>query len=361
MLPVIFTDENIPFLNKAFKNCGKVIGFIGRTLSNHDLIENKCRYLIVRSTIKVNEDLLRNTNVEFVGTTTSGSDHIDKEYLKQKGILFADAIGSNANSVAEYVIYSILKWLKLNKLTLMDKTIGIIGFGNVGQLVAKYSHYLGLNIFVNDPPLKDEKYSFPNFTHYEEIDEIIHNSDIVTNHVPITNLTIYPTVNLINSKRIKKIKLNSLFIHASRCGVVDEIELLKRIKNNELTAIVDVWKNEPDFNIELAKESLISTPHVAGHSYNGKLKGALMVGQFLIDKFDLKPDLSDIYRELENYHPLLIEKFMDSDFLYESLFKSRLIDEDSKNLKELIILQSQQRQTGFDLLRKQYPIRWEIF
>ncbi|MCK5740783.1 MAG: 4-phosphoerythronate dehydrogenase, partial [Chlorobi bacterium] len=96
-------DENIPLLAESLSYCAEVVTFKGRELRNADLINNNCRALIVRSTTIVNAELLEGSAVEFVGTATSGTDHIDIDYLRDRKIQFEEAAGSNANSVAELV------------------------------------------------------------------------------------------------------------------------------------------------------------------------------------------------------------------------------------------------------------------
>ena len=118
---IIFIDENIPLLAHALADCGIIFQFNGRNLSNNDLKESNCNILFVRSTTNVNENLLKDTNVGFVGTATSGTDHIDIDYLINNSIYFADAAGSNSNSVAEYVVYSILKWADIHKISIKNK------------------------------------------------------------------------------------------------------------------------------------------------------------------------------------------------------------------------------------------------
>ena len=107
-MPKILIDENIPLLRNALGDSLSVDSVNGRHIDNGLLISGNYDALIVRSITKVNEALLRNTNVRFVGTATSGTDHIDIEYLRKNGIAFHYSPGSNANSVAEYVVFSIL-------------------------------------------------------------------------------------------------------------------------------------------------------------------------------------------------------------------------------------------------------------
>ncbi len=357
---IIFVDENIPLLADALKPCGIINNFRGRELTNKNLKENGCNALFVRSTTKLNQALLDGTDVKFAGTSTSGIDHVDTEYLKKEKIYFAYAPGSNANSVAEYVVYSILKWQKLTNSDLKNKTIGIIGYGNIGKIAANYVNYMGLKVFVNDPPLKDSGFSFPDFTKYAELDELCSKSNVITSHVPLTSEGKYKTFHLFNKNNIRLIKNGSLFIHTSRGGLAEEEPLLKRLTNNEIQAAIDVWENEPLINAKLAKAAMLATPHVAGYSREGKLRGAKMLAESFRIYTRLEPDLSEIERELSSYHPMPVEKYMDYDKLFNLLRESRNIDEDTINLLATLELHDSSRIAEFDLLRKNYLLRREI-
>ncbi|MDP2362533.1 MAG: NAD(P)-dependent oxidoreductase, partial [Ignavibacteria bacterium] len=148
----LIVDENIAFADKAFNQFGNVTLLPGREITNSILKD--ADVLIVRSITNVNEELLKNTNVKFVGTATIGTDHIDVEYLKKNNIAFADAKGCNAYSVAEYVIAALLNLAVKFDLQLSDKSIGIVGVGNVGSKVARFAEALGMKVLLNDPPLQ---------------------------------------------------------------------------------------------------------------------------------------------------------------------------------------------------------------
>ncbi|MFA6571657.1 MAG: 4-phosphoerythronate dehydrogenase [Bacteroidota bacterium] len=357
---LIFIDENIPLLSDIFGQFFSVHNFNGRLLTNAELVSNKCTALICRSTTNINETLLKNTEVRFVGTATSGIDHIDTDYLRQSGIHFAYAPGSNANSVAEYVIYSILLWAKPNGFDIKGKTLGVVGFGNIGSIVAKYGHYLGLKILVNDPLLKETNFSFPDYTSYAELDEICSQSDVLTNHVPLVSDGMHPTYNLFSAEQINLIPQNALIILASRGEVVIETALIKRLKTNSICAVTDVWENEPQINPVLAKLSLLISPHTAGYSFDGKMRGVLQMATSYENFANVKLDLSSIQNELKSYSPLQPEKFSDYSFLFEQLSISRHFKDDHSNLINTLELPNGERTKAFDRLRKTYPKRREI-
>ncbi len=298
----IFIDENIPYLPQALKSIADVTIFNFKELTNEWLIKSKCQFLFTRSTIKVNSDLLDGTEVKFVGTSTIGTDHIDLEYLKKRKIHFCSAPGSNANSVAEYVIFAILHWLINNNYSPKDKTIGIVGFGNIGKLVQKHVREIfpEMKILLNDPPLKENNFNFPKNAEYCELDELIEKSDIVTNHVPKEKNGKNPTINLFNENNLKLLKNKSLFIHSSRGSIVDENAILNEKNKKEIMLITDVWANEPYVNRELLSQSEIATPHVAGHSWNGKIRGSIMMLKQFEEFSGIKVDLSEMKEYIRN-------------------------------------------------------------
>ena len=359
MKHVIFVDENIPLLAEALRHCGVVTKYSGRKLSRHELIDSHCTALFIRSATKINSALIEGTSVKFIGTATSGIDHIDVEFLKKNNITFAYAPGSNANSVAEYVVYSILKWKNLIQSDIGNKLIGIVGHGNIGKIVAKYSNYMGLKILVNDPLLKNEGFKFPDYVEYAQLNELCEKADIITNHVPLTNDGIYRTHYLFNEQNIRLIKSGTLFIHTSRGAVVDEKSLLSKLDKDFIYTAIDVWENEPNINHELLNKTIIATPHIAGYSRDGKIRGTKMMADAFKEYSGLEPDITDINHELSLYNPLSIETFSDYDKLYSLLQYSREIDEDTKNLKE-ILNDNNSKVDVFDLLRKTYPLRREI-
>jgi erythronate-4-phosphate dehydrogenase len=356
---MIFIDENIPYLKQALNNCGQIIEFNGRKLKRDDLIVNNCEILFTRSTTTINKNLLDNTKVEFVGSATSGIDHVDTDYLKRRKIFFADAKGSNANSVAELVVYGTIKWSYKKKFKPKGKTIGIIGYGSIGKIVTRFAEYLGMKVLVNDPPLKDEGFEFPENINYMRIDELCRKSDIISNHVPLTKEGKYPTDKLLNEERINLIRNGSLVIHTSRGGVIDERSLINRLQCNELDAVIDVWENEPLINKELINSSLLVTPHVGGYSLEGKLRGALAMANAFQNYSQLKPDLSEINNILSEYNPVSKEYYKDIDQVYDLLSKRRNFGEDDKALRKTMLLSDEKRSNAFDLLRKNYPQRRE--
>lgn len=355
----VVIDRNIPLLHQSIKGGAEVFSVNGREISQELLKSTQSSALVVRSVTKVNNELLESADIKFVGTATSGTDHVDIDYLSTKGISFVSAKGSNANSVAEYVIYSILKYAESDGIELKDKRIGIVGFGCIGQIVAEYCHLLGLKVMVNDPPLLEHSYSFPDYCEYTSIDRICSECDIVTSHVPLTKTGKYPTQNLFGIDRIALLKNSSLFIHTSRGSVVDESALLDRLRKREIRAVIDVWENEPLLNSELAKFCFFATPHIAGYSYDGKLKGALIMAEHLHNILGLEIDFSIIQTELQAGLKKVVPN-KNYSLLLDLLEQNRRFKEDFMDFLRLLLIEDKQEfSKQFDRLRKEYPKRRE--
>ena len=193
MAYTIYADENIPYAEEAFSSLGSVTLVNGRNLSSEDIAD--ADILIVRSVTKVTESLLNGSNVTFVGTATIGTDHVDEEYLDRKNITFASAPGCNANSVSEYITGILLEMAVAKGFPLKDKVLGIAGVGNVGGLVEEKAKALGMEVILNDPPLRDET-GDPKYRDIEELFE----ADIITLHVPLTKEGPYPTYHMADEK-----------------------------------------------------------------------------------------------------------------------------------------------------------------
>ena len=148
----IVADKSTTFVAEGFSSIGELVLLDGREITPKAI--NDADILIVGTATKVDEKLLAKSRVRFVGTATTGFDHIDIEYLKNRDIGFASAPGSNANSVAEYVIAALLEIGHKRNINLEGKSIGIVGVGRIGSRVAKKCAALGMKVLLNDPPLQ---------------------------------------------------------------------------------------------------------------------------------------------------------------------------------------------------------------
>ncbi|MBN2544331.1 MAG: 4-phosphoerythronate dehydrogenase [Spirochaetes bacterium] len=345
----IIADENIPMVKKVFDHVGEVKLVSGRDMNNN--IIKDAEILLVRSITKVDEKLLNNSNIKFAATATIGEDHIDKEYLKSRNIGFSSAPGSNAQSVAEYVFTALFELSKKYKFNLREKSIGIIGVGNVGSRVKKIAETLNMNILLNDPPKKRET-GDPLFI---DLETLLAGSDIVTVHVPLNKTGCDATFQLINEKFLSLMKNNSILINSSRGKVMEENAIIKNRKKLS-GLILDVWANEPDINIDLLKAADIATPHIAGYSYDGKINGTKMIYEACCKHFGIESnwniDISD--------NSLVMNLKKSKELLYDAFTQAYPVLRDNDNLKKITEKTKEERGRYFDKLRKEYPVRREF-
>ena len=260
-------DDAVWGFDKIFSEFGEVVTLPGRQISNESLQD--CDALIVRSRTRVDEELLRNSKIKFVGSTVAGLDHIDQPYLEDNAITLSSAQGCNANAVAEYVISAITNLSHDYNFKLSDRTLGIIGVGNVGRRLDFKAKQLGIKTLLNDPPRESAEGS----EHFVSLEEAL-GADIVTFHTPLTFSGIYSTHNLLDSHNFNHIKKDAIIINAARGGIINELIWEKTpTKAN----IIDCWENEPNINPTLQKSAYWATPHIAGHSIDAKFMGTFMI------------------------------------------------------------------------------------
>ena len=353
----ITADNNIPYVQEAFNHLGTVQIKDGRKLTQQDLLQTDI--LLVRSVTKVNKALLQDTPIKFVASATAGFNHIDLNYLATQNIGFARAPGSNAISAAEYVFAGICLWSLNESKKLSDQSIGIIGYGNVGSRVKQLCDSAGLKCVINDPPLAKKTGKTEKNQIFSSIEEAL-SCDIVTLHTPLSVKGDFPTFQLINKKRINTLNPETLFINASRGEVVEESALLSRMKiQNDLTLILDVWENEPKISLEMLKHTLIGTPHIAGYSIDGKIRGTEMIYNAACDFLGKEPLWSANHIDIkDNPKPKIEVKQANNQ--QGQILSAYNINSDNKDLKKILSDLSLSNGNYFDQLRKNYPPRREF-
>lgn len=270
---IIAADSQIPRVEEACFNLGEIHLFDSSKPSELTYAASRADVLLCRSTIRVDEKLLKRTRVAFVGTATSGTDHVDVDWLSHHGIEFASAAGSNARSVAEYVIIALLEMATHLGRRLSGSTIGIIGAGHVGSTVAGLASALGMDVLLNDPPLA-ERGDSRLLVHLNDICAC----DVVSLHVPLTVKGTHRTLNLLNDSMIRKMRGDAILVQTSRGGVIDEDALIGARSRGHLSGLImDVFAGEPGINPDIVKFANLATPHIAGHSWDGKVRGTDMI------------------------------------------------------------------------------------
>lgn len=296
----ILVDENMPYAQQLFSELGEVKAVPGRPVPEKELVDADA--LMVRSITKVNGSLLNNTPVKFVGTATAGFDHVDTEWLSEANIAFSSAPGCNAIAVVEYVFSSLLLLAERDNFDLRDKTVGIVGVGNVGGRLHHRLSAWGVKTLLCDPP----RAANGDDENFVSLDVLLEQADVLTFHTPLNISGEYKTFHLMDEPRLSNLRAGTILINASRGEVVDNQALLQQLKlGQQLSVILDVWEPEPNLDTELLDWVDIGTPHIAGYTLEGKARGTTQVYEayckFLgkpceVSLFSLlpKPDISSI-------------------------------------------------------------------
>lgn len=354
----IICAETVLLGKVAFENVGQTIVIPDREITRKDLLDADA--LIVRSKTKIGKELLEGTPVKFVGTATAGMDHFDTEWLDANNIAWTASPGCNANSVSEYVVAALLTLCDRYGFSLAGKTIGVIGCGNVGSRVVKKCEALGMTVLQNDPPLAAASEDAA----YCSLDTLLLEADIITMHVPLTKEGPWATVEMADYCFFEQLKPNTLFINASRGGVVDYDALLDaRQKGTVSHTVIDVWNPEPTFRLDVLKWSDIASPHIAGHSYEGKLNGTIACYNKLCQFFNL-PETWDIAASLPTPETPTLSidtaELSDEKALLQIITPIYSIETDDQLIRQAAVLNEIDRAKNFDALRKNYRIRREF-
>ncbi|WP_238085327.1 MULTISPECIES: 4-phosphoerythronate dehydrogenase PdxB [Pseudescherichia] len=274
----ILVDENMPYARELFSRLGEVKPVAGRPIPVDELADAQA--LMVRSVTKVNASLLSGTAVKFVGTATAGTDHVDQAWLDEAGIGFSAAPGCNAIAVVEYVFSALLMLAERDGFTLKDRTVGIVGVGNVGSRLQARLEAWGVRTLLCDPP-RAERGDAGDF---RPLEALVREADILTFHTPLYKEGPYKTLHLADDALISALKPGAILINACRGAVVDNAALLTRLEaGQDLSVVLDVWEPEPDLNVELLKRVDIGTPHIAGYTLEGKARGTTQVFEAFSD------------------------------------------------------------------------------
>ena len=261
----IFADKNILAVQVNFSRHGELHFFDGRSVRQADLVDADA--LLVRSITPIDRSLIEGTKIRFVGTATSGIDHVDTDYLRDAGIHFVDAKGSNANAVVDYC-FTALAFAALHRgFSLVGSKVGIVGAGAVGGLFAAKLEELGVEVRCCDPFLAAKG---EGKIKYYSLGAVLE-CDVISLHVPLTSCGLHPTKNLIGTEELAVLRKNAILINACRGRIVDEVALKRLLSTREdIVTVFDVWADEPVIDSSVAQSVDIATPHIAGYSAEAK-------------------------------------------------------------------------------------------
>ena len=370
----IVADSNIASLSEFFNNdtlsgtTGRRVRMIkvaGRDIDAQLLADTQPNVLLIRSVTHVNAELLKdNDSVRFVGSATIGTDHVDQDYLAARRIHFANAAGCSKHSVAQYVLSAILTlrpeyWQPSST----PPTVGIIGLGNIGSTLAQYASSLDWQVLGYDPLLPDSSLNNASFA------QVIEKSDVVSLHVPLTDKSSatsvadsahhsshaheYPTRHLIDKNALDAMPASTLLINSARGPVIDAAALQADIERTGRQVVLDVFEHEPQIEEALLSKLAIATPHIAGYTLEGKLRGTQMIYDALCEKLSISP--------AQSMHQLLpLNMFLWSELQAhpDRLVKFYDIMQDDKALRATLA-EGQVKAAAFDQLRRDYHLRRE--
>lgn len=279
----IVADNKIPFL-KGIPEKFADITYLPTKDFTHENIKD-ADVLIIRTPNKCTRELLEGSKVRFIASTTIGYDHIDIDYCREANIKWVNSPGCNAVSVGQYMLSSLIELSRKKGFSLREKTLGIIGVGNVGKQVESVCKAYGINYLLCDPPraLVEGK------DHFVEMDMIVRQCDIITFHVPLTKSGDHATYHLADQAFFNSLKKKPYLINAAR-GSVHDTKALIDAKNTGLIEemVIDCWENEPEISSDLLNECCIATPHIAGFSADGKANGTRMCLEAIAREYNIQ-------------------------------------------------------------------------
>ncbi|MGE6242115.1 4-phosphoerythronate dehydrogenase PdxB [Ectopseudomonas guguanensis] len=348
----IVADENIPLLDEFFAAFGSIHRLPGRGITAADVRD--ADLLLVRSVTQVNRALLEGSRVRFVGTCTIGTDHLDLDYFAEAGIAWSSAPGCNARGVVDYVLGSVLTLAEREGVDPAARVYGVVGAGQVGGRLVNLLRGLGWQVRVCDPPRQATEGG-----DFVSLEQIIDECDVISLHTPLDASTRH----LFDATRLATLKPGTWLINASRGAVVDNAALRTLLPQRpDLKAVLDVWEGEPQVDVELVALCQLATPHIAGYSLDGKLRGTAQIYQACCRVLGVaeQVSLADLLPA-----PWLSEVSIDSSAdpawalasLCRAVYDPRRDDAD---FRRSLVGDAETRRAAFDRLRKHYPMRREI-
>ena len=344
----ILVDENIPAAEHYFGALGELHYLPGRAISRQHLRD--VDILLLRSVTRVDRGLLEQTPVRFVGSCTAGIDHVDRDYLRQSGIAFAHAPGANARSVVEYVLSALCHLSQRLGRVDPGMSVGIVGVGNVGRRLYQLLDAIGFQCLLYDPLIEP----VPGINWSTSLDQVLR-ADIVSLHTPLTTTGRHATHHMLAAQQLAELATDAILINSSRGAVVDNRALAQLLaRRRDLGVVLDVWEPEPDINLSLMSRVTLATPHIAGYSYDGKLRGTEMVYRELCKYLDvtLQPGLA----EQHEGEPLMAVSGWPA--LCRKMLAIYDIALDDRRMRQHL-LNTPGHGSEFERLRRDYPVRRE--
>lgn len=351
----IVCDTNMPLGRTLFGTLGAVTLVDGSRLTAEQLKD--ADVLMVRDT-RIDAALLEGSSVRFVGTAVTGTDHVDVAWLGRQGIRWVNAPRANGESVADYCIAALLEYAHTRHCILEGATVALIGVGWIGSMVRARCEGIGMRVLCCDPPRQRNAYDL-DAQGFQTLEQVLAEADYIIPFVPLTKTGDYATLHMLNATTLAQAKYGAVLINMSRGAVCDTAALCNALREGALAdAIIDVWENEPDFSPELADLAFLATPHLAGHSYEGKVNGTIAVYHALCTYLGRSPSIEPILPP--PIHPRIdLDAYgkTDEEVLWLLTQKLSMIVADHLNFMDVIHLPQAQRMRRFATQRRTYPYR----
>ncbi len=341
----LVVDENIPCAVELLRCLGEVRCMPGRAIDAAAVRD--ADLLLVRSVTRVDADLVAGSRLRFVGTATAGIDHVDIAALVERGIRFVSAPGSNAASVADYVMSALAVAFPVDG-ELESLRVGVVGCGEVGSRVLGRLRALGVECVPCDPFRGDVS---GNATLGRALE-----CEVLSFHVPLTREGEHPTHHLLDEDRLRALREDVLLINTARGPVVDNAALLRCLDERPgMRAVLDVWEPEPEYDPGLLSRCLIGTPHIAGYAADGRRRGALQVIRAALEFCSAIPgDSGSMTLPPAGVLPRGLSSWQ------EAVLRAYDVRADDARLRASLVVHPPARGAAFDRLRKEYPDRREF-
>ncbi|HLM78019.1 MAG TPA: phosphoglycerate dehydrogenase [Rubrobacteraceae bacterium] len=285
-------ESGVELLKKEF-DVDVVLG-----LSPEELLEKIGSYdgLIIRSATKVTAEVIeRAQNLKAIGRAGIGVDNIDIEAATKRGILVANAPESNTIAAGEHTLGLMLaaarhipaadttlragEWKRsaFKGVEVAGKTLGLVGLGHVGSIVARGAVGMRMNVLAYDPYVSEDRMRAMNVTRAESVDEVLEGSDFISLHVPRTP----ETTGMINEDALERMKPSAYLINVARGGIVDETDLYNALKEGRIAgAAIDVFREEPTTNSPLfALPNVVVTPHLGASTVEAQDRAGVIAAE----------------------------------------------------------------------------------
>ncbi|MBK1791587.1 4-phosphoerythronate dehydrogenase PdxB [Persicirhabdus sediminis] len=346
----IIIDDKIPYIQGALESVAECIYLPGKDTTREVVADADA--LITRTRTRCHRDILEGSHVKFIATATIGFDHIDRDFCEEAGIGWTNAPGCNAKSVEQYVGAALAHLRIHHGFQLAGKTLGVVGVGNVGKLIAKLGHALGMKVLLNDPPRARAEGS----ANFVSLDTIQKECDVISLHTPLNMDGDDKTYHLADDSFFSQLEKNPVILNSCRGEVIETQALKSAISAGKIShAVIDCWENEPAIDLELLDSVTIATPHIAGYSRDGKATGTAMSVRAISRHFGL--GLDDW--ECSNVEPAKTQSINIPDAVEDTevavcdaLLQTYPIIEDDARLRA--------NTTEFEKQRGDYPVRREF-